>query len=155
MPAAATIASTQDIQSYFLGFGLEVDPTDITADKVRVPRRWDDSFAAFNTIVSQSGRDLSTCKGKTVEKWLASIPALDREGQTVYGVLLVRKQKVMGAYLLEKPSGRVSGLSDVVQTMALDEAAEDETAAPLPDPVQTTADSGPELSEAVDGFPVE
>ena len=159
--ASATISSTQDIQTYFLGFGLEVDPTDITADKVKVPRRWDDSFAAFNTIVSQSGRDLSTCKGKTVEKWLAAIPALQQDGQTVYGVLLVRRQQVVGAYLLAKPSGQVSGLSDVVQTLALEQAGE--AAAPAPaapaDPAgaeaQTAAEPGPELLVETEGYPVE
>lgn len=130
-PAPVTsIASTQDIQNYFMGFGLEVDPTDIKADKVKVPRKWDDSFAAFNKIVSQSGQDLSECKGKKVEKWLAAVPSLGTGGQTVYGVLLVRSQKVVGAYLLEKPSGNVSGLSDVVQSRALEEQQnESETAA--------------------------
>ena len=31
------------------------------------PRKWDDSFSAFNGVVQQSGMDLTRCKGKTVE----------------------------------------------------------------------------------------
>ncbi len=152
--ASANIASTQDIQTYFLGFGLETDPTDITADKVKVPRKWDDSFAAFNKIVSQSGQDLSDCKGKKVEKWLAAIPSLGTGGQTVYGVLLVRNQKVVGAYLLEKPSGNVSGLSDVVQTMAEKETADESEAAALPEE-EAPVSLDTEVAAGADGFPVE
>lgn len=108
-----SIESTQDIQNYFAGYGLETDPAGITADKVKVPKKWDDSFTAFNQVVAQSGLDLSACKGKTVEKWLAEMPALSTGGQTMYGVLLVYEKKAVGAYLLEKPSGNVKGLGDV------------------------------------------
>ena len=31
------------------------------------PRKWDDSFSAFNGVVQQSGMDLTRCKGKTVK----------------------------------------------------------------------------------------
>ena len=45
------IESAQDIQTWFTGYGLEVDGTSITADKVKIPRKWDDSFSAFNGVV--------------------------------------------------------------------------------------------------------
>ena len=45
------IESAQDIQTWFTGYGLEVDGASITADKVKIPRRWDDSFSAFNGVV--------------------------------------------------------------------------------------------------------
>ena len=38
------------------------------------------------------------------------------------GVLLVYKKKAVGAYLLEKPSGTVTGLKDAQTAMALQEA---------------------------------
>jgi hypothetical protein len=119
------IESTQDIAAYFSSYGLEVDPAGITADKVKVPKKWDDSFSAFNEVVAQSGQDLSKYKGKTVEKWLAEIPALSTGEETVYGVLLVYDKKSAGAYLLSKPSGNVTGLADAVKkTMAdTDQAA--------------------------------
>ena len=60
------IESAQDIQTWFTGYGLEVDGASITADKVKIPRKWDDSFSAFNEVVAQSGLDLSRYKGKTV-----------------------------------------------------------------------------------------
>ena len=112
MAAAAAsgnkIESAQDIQTWFTGYGLDVDAATIAADKVKIPRRWDDSFSAFNGVVQQSGMDLTRYKGKTVEKWTALLPALSKGDTMSYGVLLVYKKKAIGAYLLEKPSG-VSG----------------------------------------------
>ena len=118
------IESAQDIQTWFTGYGLDVDGASITADKVKIPRKWDDSFSAFNGVVQQSGLDLARYKGKTVEKWTALIPAASKGDVSQYGVLLVYRKKAIGAYLLEKPSGTVSGIKDAQTAMAL---AEQET----------------------------
>ena len=112
------IESAQDIQTWFTGYGLEVDGASITADKVKIPRKWDDSFSAFNEVVAQSGLDLSRYKGKTVEKWQALIPSASNGQESCYGVLLVYKKKPVGAYLLAKPSGVVTGLGDAQAAMA-------------------------------------
>ena len=114
------IESAQDIQTWFTGYGLDVDGASITADKVKIPRKWDDSFSAFNGVVQQSGLDLTRYKGKTVEKWTALIPAASKGDLSQYGVLLVYRKKAIGAYLLEKPSGTVTGLKDA-QSAALAE----------------------------------
>jgi hypothetical protein len=112
------IESAQDIAAWFSGYGLEVDTASVTADKVKIPRKWDDSFSAFNTVVTQSGLDLTRYKGKTVEKWLAALPSQSSGDTTCYGVLLVYKKKPVGAYLLEKPSGVVTGIKDAQSAMA-------------------------------------
>ena len=126
MAAAAAsgnkIESAQDIQTWFTGYGLDVDAATIAADKVKIPRRWDDSFSAFNGVVQQSGMDLTRYKGKTVEKWTALLPAVSKGDTMSYGVLLVYKKKAIGAYLLEKPSGVVTGLKDAQTAMAMQEA---------------------------------
>ena len=114
------IESAQDIQTWFTGYGLDVDGTSITADKVKIPRKWDDSFSAFNGVVQQSGMDLTRYKGKTVEKWTALIPAASSGETSRYGVLLVYRKKAVGAYLLEKPSGTVMGLKDAQQVSGED-----------------------------------
>ena len=118
------IESAQDIQTWFTGYGLDVDAATIAADKVKIPRRWDDSFSAFNGVVQQSGMDLTRYKGKTVEKWTALLPAVSKGDTMSYGVLLVYKKKAIGAYLLEKPSGVVTGLKDAQTAMAMQEATE-------------------------------
>ena len=116
--AVNKIESAQDIQTWFTGYGLDVDGASITADKVKIPRKWDDSFSAFNGVVQQSGMDLARYKGKTVEKWTALIPAASSGETSRYGVLLVYKKKAVGAYLLERPSGVVVGLKDMQAAMA-------------------------------------
>ena len=120
--AVNKIESAQDIQTWFTGYGLDVDGASITADKVKIPRKWDDSFSAFNGVVQQSGMDLARYKGKTVEKWTALIPAASSGENSRYGVLLVYKKKAVGAYLLERPSGVVVGLKDMQAAMAEAEA---------------------------------
>ena len=119
------IESAQDIQTWFTGYGLDVDGTSITADKVKIPRKWDDSFSAFNGVVQQSGMDLTRYKGKTVEKWTALIPAASSGETSRYGVLLVFRKKVVGAYLLERPSGAVAGMQDLQNAMAQQTSGED------------------------------
>ena len=107
------IESAQDIQTWFTGYGLEVDGASITADKVKIPRKWDDSFSAFNGVVQQSGMDLARYKGKTVEKWSALLPAASNGETSRYGVLL------------EKPSGTVLGLQDAQNELAKQTSGED------------------------------
>ena len=100
--ASNKIESAQDIQTWFTGYGLDVDGASITADKVKIPRKWDDSFSAFNGVVQQSGMDLARYKGKTVEKWTALIPAASRGDVSSYGVLLVYKKKGRGCVSVGK-----------------------------------------------------
>ena len=154
------IESAQDIQTWFTGYGLEVDGASITADKVKIPRKWDDSFSAFNEVVAQSGLDLSRYKGKTVEKWQALIPSASNGQESCYGVLLVYKKKPVGAYLLAKPSGVVTGLGDAQAAMADAQqeaaaaAASQEAAAQLQEAQESTA---PYIDLPLDanGYPVE
>lgn len=154
------IESAQDIQTWFTGYGLEVDGASITADKVKIPRKWDDSFSAFNEVVAQSGLDLSRYKGKTVEKWQALIPSASNGQESCYGVLLVYKKKPVGAYLLAKPSGMVTGLGDAQAAMADAQqeaaaaAASQEAAAQLQEAQESTA---PYIDLPLDanGYPVE
>lgn len=156
------IESAQDIQTWFTGYGLEVDGASITADKVKIPRKWDDSFSAFNEVVAQSGLDLSRYKGKTVEKWQALIPSASNGQESCYGVLLVYKKKPVGAYLLAKPSGMVTGLGDAqadaqaAMADAQQEAASvpAEAAAQLQEAQESTA---PYIDLPLDanGYPVE
>lgn len=121
------IETTQDIAAYFTGYGFEVDLATAAVDKVKIPRQWDDSFAAFNQVVGESGLTLTDYKGKTVEKWTALCPALSTGEQDTYCVLLVYKAKAVGAYLLQKPSGEVTGLVSAAKASA--ELAEAEQAA--------------------------
>ena len=124
-PVTATVETTQDIGTYFTGYGFETDLSSAAVDKVKIPKKWDDSFTAFNQVVQESGLDLGSYKGKTVEKWSALLPAASNGETSRYGVLLVYKKKAVGAYLLEKPSGTVLGLQDAQNELAKQTSGED------------------------------
>lgn len=126
------IETTQDIGSYFTGYGFETDLATAAVDKVKIPKKWDDSFAAFNQVIQESDHDLSAYKGKTVEKWTLLCPQLSTGDQDTYCVLLVYKAKAIGAYLLQKPSGEVTGLVTAAKAGADAAASQDpaETAQP-------------------------
>ena len=127
--ASPGIETTQDIAEFFTGHGFEVDLATAAVDKVKIPRKWDDSFAAFDQVVGESGMSLADYKGKTVEKWTVLCPALSDGEEDTYCVLLVYKGQAVGSYLLEKPSGEVSGLISAAQTLAQAQSAAEETAA--------------------------
>lgn len=142
------IQTTQDIATYFTGYGFEVDLATAAVDKVKIPKQWDDSFAAFNQVVGESGLTLESYKGKTVEKWTALCPALSDGENDTYCVLLVYKTQPVGAYLLAKPSGEVTGLVSAAQQTA----AAAETA--LPDTGEDTAQTSAGVVEE-SAFPTE
>ena len=133
--AAPGIETTQDIGSYFTGYGFETDLASAAVDKVKIPKKWDDSFAAFNQVVQESGLDLADYKGKTVEKWTVLCPQLSTGEHDTYCVLLVYKTKAVGAYLLQKPSGEVTGLVTAAKASAeaLDVTAVEISAAAYPE----------------------
>ena len=116
--AQPAIETTQDIGEWFTGHGLEVDLSTAAVDKVKIPKKWDDSFSAFNQVVEESGLTLENYKGKTVEKWTALCPARSDGAQDSYAVLLVYKAQPIGAYLLEKPSGEVTGIVTAAKASA-------------------------------------
>ncbi len=89
------IESAQDIQTWFTGYGLEVDGASITADKVKIPRKWDDSFSAFNGVVQQSGMDLTRCKGQNGGKMDGPDPGgQQRRDQPLRGVAGVAQKRL-------------------------------------------------------------
>lgn len=120
------VETTQDIATYFTGYGFDVDLSTAAVDKVKIPKRWDDSFTAFNQVVGESGLSLDGYKGKTVEKWTVLCPARSDGEKDTYCVLLVYKAQAIGAYLLEKPSGEVTGLLTAAQSAAA-QALEEQT----------------------------
>ena len=143
------IETTQDIAGYFTGYGFEVDLATAAVDKVKVPKKWDDSFTAFDQVVGESGLSLAACKGKTVEKWTALCPQLSDGENDTYCVLLVYKTRPVGAYLLAKPSGAVTGLVTAAAEGAAAFAAQ-QTPAPDGEAAETAAEV---LDESV--FPTE
>lgn len=130
-PAGTTITGTQDIGDFFREYGVELDLSTAGVDQVKIPKRWDDSFLAFNTVVGQSGMTLEGYKGKTVEKWTALCPGQSAGEEKTYGVMLVYKEQAIGAYLLTQPGGEVTGLTKPPEMDSQDAAAQMAEAASL------------------------
>lgn len=148
--APAKIETTQDIGSFFGGYGFDVDLTSATVDKVKIPKKWDDSFTAFDEVVRQSGMSLEKYKGKTVEKWTLLCPGRSSGDEKVYTILLVYREKPIGAYLLAKPSGEVTGLETAAATAAPLSAEEaEETAAAFGEEAEETAAQPEEAEDAM------
>lgn len=150
--AQARIGSVQEMAEYFTGLGMEVDVTTAAADRVKIPRKWDDSFRAFNGVIAESGLSLEKYKGRKVEKWTLLCPALSgAEGQT-YGVLLLYKEKPVGVYLLTQPGGQVTGVESARQTMAGAALQQEEAAAAALEEKSgfVSADIGDEEAEAAE-----
>lgn len=104
------VKNTDDMVTFLLSYGIEADLASAKVDKVKVPKVWDDSFVAFNEVIKQSALDLSKTKGKTVEKWEFVAPNRSTETETAYAILLVKSKKVVGGYIISRPSGEVSAL---------------------------------------------
>lgn len=108
------VENTGDMVTYILGFGLEVDVTTARLENGRIPKKFDDSFVAFNEVVMQGGGDLADYKNKKIEKWSFAVPALSEGDETAYAVLIVYKEKVVGSYILMQPSGEVLPINTAV-----------------------------------------
>ena len=126
---------------------MEADIASAKVEQVRVPKKWDDSFSAFNEVLRAGGFDLARCRGKTVEKWDLVAPNRSAGDQTVSAILLVRKKQLVGAYLIARPSGEVTPLTaapapSAPPTAAAKGAAADAAAAAQPQ--SAAADLTPE-----------
>lgn len=98
-PVTATVETTQDIGTYFTGYGFETDLSSAAVDKVKIPKKWDDSFTAFNQVVQESGPgpgQLQRQNGGKVDAAFAL--QLSTGDEDTYCVLLVYKTKPVGAY---------------------------------------------------------
>ena len=58
------IESAQDIQTWFTGYGLDVDGASITADKVKIPASGTTAFRPSTGWCSKAGWILPATKGK-------------------------------------------------------------------------------------------
>lgn len=148
-PAAELkITGAQDVQTFFAGYGVQVDPSAAEVSQVKVPRKWDDSFEAFHDVVRQSGLDLSKCKNRTVDKWMVPVPAMAAENEQTYAVVLVYREQARGAYYLKQPSGEVLPMTPPAQTPEASSAAP-QTAAATQETAVTTQETAATQETAV------
>ncbi len=108
-----------DVAKIFEGYGITTDITTGEVSSVVIPSDFDDDFSEFNSIITESGGDISSLKGDTVERWKILVTNRSSKDEVVWGVTLVRNNRSVGSYLLCEPSGQVrSVMDDTMQVMA-------------------------------------
>ncbi len=132
------MSSADDLVVFLQGYGVEADVATATVSTVTVPKKWDDSFIAFNEVIKESSLTLEKSKGKQVDKWSLLVPSQSTEDSKMYAIVLVQDSKAVAAYLLEKPSGEVSPLNKAAQA-----------ALPLTDEETTNAENFGEGAEVI------
>ncbi|MBE6895078.1 MAG: DUF4830 domain-containing protein [Ruminococcaceae bacterium] len=105
-PKKAKMTTTQDMVDYIAQKGFTADMQTAQVAEVQIPKKFDDSFNAFNEKIKQNdGLSLEKYKGDKVNKWTFEIIGYDESDTKAVAVLLIRKEKLVGAYILEKPDG--------------------------------------------------
>ncbi len=116
---ANAVNGVNDVVKIFDGFGITTDITTAEVSSVVIPADFNDDFVEFNSIIMESGGDISGLKGDTVERWKVLATNRSMKDEIVWAVTLVRNNKAVGCYLLCEPSGQVrSVLDDTMQVMA-------------------------------------
>ena len=97
---------------YILSKGYTVDLQSAQVKEVRIPKRFDAEFENFNDKIKLTdGLSLEKYKNDKVNKWTFDIADYDVEGKTAVAVMLVRKEKLIGAYIIQQPDGTAHSLS--------------------------------------------
>lgn len=104
--------TTQQMADYVLTKGYTVDLQSAQVKEVRIPRKFDAEFENFNDKIKQTdGLSLEKHKNDRVSKWTFDIVDYDVEGKTAVVALLVHKEKLIGAYIIQQPEGTAHPLS--------------------------------------------
>ena len=151
-PAKKTkLATTQEMVDYIAQKGFTADMQTAQVAEVQIPKKFDDSFNSFNEKIKQNdGLSLEKYKGEKVNKWTFDIIGYDDNDTKAAAVLLIRKEKLIGAYILEKPDGIAKPMVKQNQDSALEQtSAEGE--------VLTETEKAVSITEltAEDGMPIE
>ena len=98
--------TTQRMADYIKTKGYTVDLQSAQVKEVRIPKKFDAEFENFNRKINKTDNlSLEKYRNDKVNKWTFDIVDYDEKDKTATAVLLVRKDKLIGAYLLQKPDG--------------------------------------------------
>lgn len=106
------MSTTRQMAEYILSKGYTVDLQSAQVKEVRIPKKFDAEFENFNDKIKLTdGLSLEKYKNDKVNKWTFDICDYDVEGKTAVAVMLVRKDKLIGAYIIQQPDGTAHSLS--------------------------------------------
>ncbi len=98
--------TTEDMLEYITLKGYTVNMQSAEVKEVKIPKKFDAEFENFdNKIKEADGLSLSKHKNDDVEKWTFEIENYGVENKEGVIVLLVKKEELVGSYILENPGG--------------------------------------------------
>ncbi len=105
-PVVGTMSTTQEMADYVKTKGYTIDLQSAQVKEVKIPKKFDAEFENFNEKIKLTDNlSLDKYKNKSVNKWTFNIVDYGIEGKTASCVLLVRKDKLVGTYILQQPDG--------------------------------------------------
>ena len=100
------LSTTQEMIDYIAEKGFTADIQTAQVTEVQIPKKFDDNFVGFNEKIKQTdGLSLEKYKGDKVNKWTFDIIGYPNGDMEAAAVLLIKKEKLIGAYILEQPDG--------------------------------------------------
>ncbi len=111
-PVSSKLTTTREMADYIFSKGYTVDLRSRGVKEVKIPKKFDREFENFNSkIMATDGLSLEKYKNDKVNKWTFTITDYDVESKTATAVLLIKKDKLIGAYLLQQPEGTAYALA--------------------------------------------
>ncbi len=106
------LTTTQEMVDYIREKGYTADLRSAVVKEVKIPKKFDREFENFNSkIMATDGLSLERYKNDKVNKWTFDITDYGVENKTATAVLLIKKDKLIGAYLLQQPEGTAYALA--------------------------------------------
>ena len=120
--ANLAMETTHQMAEYIFSKGYTVDLQSARVKEVRIPKKFDREFENFNNKIKLTdGLSLEKYKNDKVNKWTFDIVDYDVEGKTAVAVMLVKKDKLIGTYIIQQPDGTAHSLSkNITGTDALE-----------------------------------
>ena len=83
-------------RSFLAQFGWQVSDTECESASVTVPAEFDKVFSSYNEMQKAQGLDLTSYRGRTVERYTYTVTNYEGYEGTVYANLLVYRGRVIG-----------------------------------------------------------
>lgn len=111
------LSTTQEMIDYITEKGFTADIQTAQVTEVEIPKKFDDNFVGFNEKIKQTdGLSLEKYKGDKVNKWTFDIIDYPNGDTQAAAVLLIKKEKLIGAYILELPDGIAKPMAVTAQS---------------------------------------
>ena len=107
------LSTTQEMIDYIAQKGYTADLQTAQVTEVEIPKKFDATFENFNEKIKQTdGLSLEKYKGQKVNKWTFGILDSNQDADNV-AVLLIKKEKLVGAYILQQPDGTAKPMTAI------------------------------------------